>query len=291
MDRGIATQCLLAAALLGGTVWLEAVRPLGEGLEIRVEPPAPLDGQTVRVEAAARDGAFCEFNGHRFPFYPIGGGRSRALVPVPFWLGPGDRPMVALDPGPVGSRGVRSGFSLLEVRPRELPLRRISIPRAKFKLFKDPRVPEARRRFLEALQTRTPEHGWSGRFAVPVDGRVSSPFGSPRQLGGGRRYVHKGLDVAAPLGTPVRAPNAGVVLLASEFPLQSRMVVIDHGHGVISIVQHLLEVKTRAGDRVEKGALVGRVGSEGISTGAHVHCGMYVHGEPVDPEEWTLRDF
>lgn len=294
MDLGLALRGTLAVGLVAGTSWIEAQRRSGAPIETRVEPGSPLTGQTVRVEASGlSQAAFCQYNGNRYPFYPLAGGGSRALVPIPFWMPAGQRPLVTLDGGSSrpGNRRARSALSLLDIRSRELPLRSIRIPSPKLRLYRDPRVPEARRQVAEALQTRTTLQLWEGRFDLPVPGRTSSPFGSRRRLASGRKYVHKGLDLAAPLGTPVKAPNRGVVILAGDFPLQGRLVMIDHGQGVLSVMQHLRAVEARPGQRVEKGQWVGAVGSEGISTGSHVHWGLYVHGEPVDPEEWIRREF
>ncbi len=287
---GGVARVLSAAAVVAATTGLQ-LRLNRPPFPAAVTPSDPYAGRTLSVEAPASPGAFCLYAGKRYPFMRTRDGRWRALVPIPLEEPAGRRPLLAFDGASSRLAPARSAQAWLDVRRLELPLRTIRLPKGKLKLFEDPHVPEARKTIEAALGGLSGDQLWSGLFALPVDGRRTSPFGSPRRLTTGKRYVHKGLDLAAPLGAPVSAPNRGVVLLAGEFPLQGRLVLIDHGQGVMSMVQHLRSIKARPGDAVEKGTLLGSVGSEGISTGSHVHWGLYVHGQPVDPEEWTRRTF
>lgn len=101
-------------------------------------------------------------------------------------------------------------------------------------------------------------------------------------------YFHEGIDLEAAHGTRVLAPDSGqVVLVATErggFTVHGNTVVVDHGRGLASVCAHLGDVTVATGDRVAKGACVGVVGSTGLSTGPHLHWGVYASGRPVDPE-------
>ena len=292
MGWSTALRGVAAAGLVAGAVRLEILQRSAASLQVHFDPPAPLAGQTVRVEAAgAGPGAFCQLGPRRSPFFPLPGGRSRALIPVP--LGSeGMRPVVVLgaEPRPRESRAL-SALAWLDISERILPLRRIRLPRRAFRLFNDPGVPAAHKKLAAALKTLTPEQLWSGRFDLPAVGLETSVFGSPRRLNRGKKEIHRGIDIAVPPGSAVRAANSGVVLIAGKFPLEGRMVLIDHGQGVLSGVFHLRRALVRAGQRVAKGQVIGRAGNEGISTGSHVHWAMYVHGVPVDPMDWAERDF
>jgi murein DD-endopeptidase MepM/ murein hydrolase activator NlpD len=96
-----------------------------------------------------------------------------------------------------------------------------------------------------------------------------------------------GLDIAAPTGTPIRADNAGRVVLARALVMHGTTVVIDHGLGVTSIFLHQSALRCHEGQRVHRGDVIGLVGQTGVATGPHLHWGVYVHGTPVSPLFWT----
>ena len=127
-------------------------------------------------------------------------------------------------------------------------------------------------------------------FLLPLTGRSTSPYGTPRRYArGGEVVYHEGADFAAPVGTPVRATNAGRVLVADFFPIKGGLVMIDHGAGVSSLYFHLSKLLVKAGDPVGRGDVVGEVGATGRSTGPHLHWEMRVGGVPSDPLAWVDR--
>ena len=122
-------------------------------------------------------------------------------------------------------------------------------------------------------------------FIWPVQGRISGVYGSQRILNGIPRNPHYGLDVAAPTGTPLRAPAASVVILAeSDFYLTGGTLSIDHGHGVSSTFIHLSRIDRHVGDRVEQGEIIAAVGATGRATGPHMHWGMNWFDVRLDPQ-------
>jgi murein DD-endopeptidase MepM/ murein hydrolase activator NlpD len=109
-------------------------------------------------------------------------------------------------------------------------------------------------------------------------------FGSQRILNKVPKRPHYGLDVAAPTGTPVRAPAPGIVTLThADMFYTGGTVVLDHGHGLSSIFMHLSRIDAKEGDRIEQGQLVGAIGATGRATGPHLHWGLYWFGTPIDP--------
>jgi murein DD-endopeptidase MepM/ murein hydrolase activator NlpD len=120
-------------------------------------------------------------------------------------------------------------------------------------------------------------------LSLPARGAVSSNFGLRRILNGEPRSPHAGLDIAAKRGDPVAAPAAGVVALTGAFYFNGNTVFIDHGGGLISMLCHLSEIDVRAGDRVTRGQLLGRVGATGRATGPHLHWSVSLNGQRVDP--------
>jgi murein DD-endopeptidase MepM/ murein hydrolase activator NlpD len=113
----------------------------------------------------------------------------------------------------------------------------------------------------------------------PVKGVITSYFGARRWRGG----IHGGLDIAAPLGTPVHAPAEGVVVVAGPYPYYGNVVFLDHGGGFSTRYGHLAKADVKAGDRVERGDVIGRVGATGLATGSHLHYEVRVNNVPVDP--------
>ena len=109
-------------------------------------------------------------------------------------------------------------------------------------------------------------------------------FGSQRVLNGTPRSPHRGLDLAAPEGTPVLAPAGGrVVLVMPDLWYTGGTIMIDHGQGVTSIFAHLSETLIAPGQLVKAGDAIGRVGMTGRATGPHLHWGVFWKEVAVDP--------
>lgn len=122
-------------------------------------------------------------------------------------------------------------------------------------------------------------------FIRPVEGRISGRFGRARSYNGQPGSPHSGMDIAAPTGTPVKAPAAGVVTFAGpDLYLTGGTLLLDHGHGVSSNFLHLSRIDAKVGDRVEQGQVIGAVGATGRATGPHLHWGMNWLDVRVDPQ-------
>ncbi len=121
-------------------------------------------------------------------------------------------------------------------------------------------------------------------FLRPVEGRISGRFGNQRIYNGTPKSPHSGMDIAAPNGTPVKAPAAGVVTFAApDLYLTGGTLLIDHGHGISSNFLHLSRIDVKEGDRVEQGQVVAAVGATGRATGPHLHWGMNWFDVRIDP--------
>jgi len=122
-------------------------------------------------------------------------------------------------------------------------------------------------------------------FILPVEGaRRSARFGGQRILNGEPRRPHYGVDLAAPVGTPVRAPAAGLVVLAeTDLHFEGGLILIDHGQGLITAYLHLSKILVQAGSAVSQGQVMGAVGQEGRATGPHLCWRMKWRGRNLDP--------
>jgi murein DD-endopeptidase MepM/ murein hydrolase activator NlpD len=126
------------------------------------------------------------------------------------------------------------------------------------------------------------------QFTWPVEGRISGRFGNQRVyvLPDGTdmpKAPHSGMDIAAPEGTPVLAPAAGVVTFTGDLYLTGNTILLDHGHGISSNFLHLSRIDVQVGQRVEQGQVIGAVGSTGRATGPHLHWGMNWFDTRIDP--------
>ncbi|MDZ7829959.1 MAG: M23 family metallopeptidase [Halofilum sp. (in: g-proteobacteria)] len=122
------------------------------------------------------------------------------------------------------------------------------------------------------------------QFRWPVQGRITGVYGSQRVLNGEPRRPHYGWDIAAPAGTPVLAPAAGIVTVAEpDMYYSGGTLLLDHGHGLSSAFLHMQAISVEVGQRVERGEKLGEVGSTGRSTGAHLDWRMNLFERRVDP--------
>jgi len=123
----------------------------------------------------------------------------------------------------------------------------------------------------------------TGQFVRPVSGRVSSPFGYRIHPIFHVRKMHTGVDMSAGMGTPIKAADSGTVVQAGWRGGYGKCVVISHGNGVATLYAHQSVISVSVGDTVTRGEVIGKVGSTGYSTGAHLHFEVRVNGSPVDP--------
>lgn len=142
---------------------------------------------------------------------------------------------------------------------------------------------ESRRAVDVARQAHTTPRLWQDPFARPRETRITSGFGGGREYNGSITSRHMGTDFAGATGSPVRATNRGVVRIVDAFYYGGNVVYIDHGAGVSSAYLHLAEHLVAAGDTVQRGQVIGRVGATGRVTGPHLHFIVRYGALTVDP--------
>lgn len=127
------------------------------------------------------------------------------------------------------------------------------------------------------------------RWPLSISGRISSGFGKRSSPTAGASTYHKGLDIAAPAGTPIVAAAEGKVVTAAYSSSAGNYVMISHGNSLYTVYMHCSRLAVKEGDMVGSGQVIAYVGSTGISTGAHLHFGVSKNGSYVDPQIYVSQ--
>ncbi len=288
-DRIIEGQLLSVPTPLAGDM---PRLPAGPIASVRVQPSVVEQGQTLLIRVRLSAQARLKVSFDDIPVMMTGDEEG-------YW---GVAPVSAL--AEPGRKTLRIRATVTEevteiawpvwVVQADYPVQRIMLPPAKGDLL-DPQKLQAEREKLARVWAESADQPlWSGTFVTPLaPGFVTtSPFGTRRSYNGGPvRSYHEGYDLAIAAGTEVVAPAAGRVVLAEPLTVRGNAVVIDHGMGVHTAYWHLSRIEVEPGQMVRPGDPIGRVGSTGLSTGAHLHWELRIAGIPVDPMEWTRRSF
>ena len=120
----------------------------------------------------------------------------------------------------------------------------------------------------------------------PASGRKNDSFGYRTDPFTGKKTFHEGLDISTSSGTPIKASASGVVEFAGKKGGYGNCVIINHGNGIKTLYAHASKLLVEAGQQVQKGDEIAKVGSTGRSTGPHLHFEVLLGGTPVDPLEY-----
>ncbi|MBE9136100.1 M23 family metallopeptidase [Nodosilinea sp. LEGE 07088] len=285
------TRRSLLSAVAMGTITVVLGRS-ARAYDVVIDPSAPELGDTISVivlpEIAdtTTPPKVTVNDTTEYPAFPLGNNQFRALIPTSPLDPPGR--MVIRVIGTETTRNLAVGL-----KNRHFPTQRITLAPNRRNLGTDHEFA----RVAAFKATVSPERLWQGAMVRPNQGRRSTGYGVRRYYNGvfAQDYYHRGIDFAAPTGSPVVAPAAGQIGLvgrvADGFELHGNTIGIDHGQGVLSIMIHLSRIDVNEGDRVRPGQVIGAVGNTGASTGPHLHWGLYVHGVAVDPALWGSRGF
>jgi hypothetical protein len=131
---------------------------------------------------------------------------------------------------------------------------------------------------------------WTSSFRAPVTAAPTDSFGTRRMFNGKLASIHKGMDYRAAMGTPVRAGNSGVVVLARPLYYEGNCVIIDHGLGLFTLSMHFSHIDVKEGQRVVAGDKLGLSGATGRVTGPHLHWAVRWQGAYLDPAKLLHLD-
>lgn len=127
----------------------------------------------------------------------------------------------------------------------------------------------------------------SGRFAMPLKARMTSPFGWRRHPIFRKRRFHTGIDLAGPRRSKIRASDSGHVIHSGWYGGYGRVVIVSHGNGFSTLYAHLTKAMVKKGQNVKKGDVIGLEGSTGFATGPHLHFEVRVKGKPKNPLKYV----
>lgn len=212
------------------------------------------------------------------------------FLPISYYNAPGDYQVSIL----VKSRTLDWVKTYpIKVLGRTFPESRISVPESTRKkvlsnssVNSDAKITTKAR--LEAIESGILSL-WEGPFIWPVKGRISTGFGRIRYVNNAENGRHSGIDIVSPEGTPVLAVNRGRVIYAGNLNVTGLTVMLHHGLNLFTSYCHLSVIAVNQGDQVEKGTVLGKVGSTGLSTGPHLHLTFKIDEVSIDPELFLER--
>ncbi len=172
-----------------------------------------------------------------------------------------------------------------KVLGKDYAIQQLKVPPGQVNLSpeNEARVARETEKIRGALDAFTADAPPTLRLDQPVPGRRSSSFGLRRMFNGESRRPHSGMDIAAPTGTPIKAPLAGRVVDVGSYFFNGNNVIVDHGQGLMTMYCHLSKIRVEAGQELARGEVLGEVGATGRVTGPHLHWGVTLNGTMVDP--------
>jgi murein DD-endopeptidase MepM/ murein hydrolase activator NlpD len=241
---------------------------------------SPVPGGIARIRlGAAAEPPRAELGGDRV-LVVRDGDEWVALVGIALATKPGTKLAVEAElPG-----GGRERFEIA-VAPKRYGSQHLTAPRSQVELSAEDLARYERERVhleavLRAFSATAPA---TLAMLQPTPGRRSSSFGLRRYFNGQARSPHNGMDIAAPVGTPVIAASAGQVIDAGDYFFPGKTVILDHGQGLLSLYAHLSAIDAAVAEPVVAGAVIGKVGATGRVTGPHLHFSVYLNAVAVNP--------
>ena len=293
----IVLRVTLGLFLLPALAGAQMPQTCGPGVTLKLSAPASRQGSLLLLEVRSRKPltqVSAEWNSWNVPFWQVPGGQPgsqaaavdlrRAVLGVDLEKPPGTYPVlihVQIADGKPASCALQ-----IPIRAGKFATEKLQVG----KEFVEPspeqiqRANEERDKLRAIFDQVTPEKLWDGDFRVPLDGvTTGGNFGKRRILNGQPGSPHSGVDFPAVTGTPVHAAQKGRVALAQELFFPGNAVVVDHGLGIYTFYGHLSEIDVKAGDELQSGQVLGKVGATGRVTGPHLHWGLTVERARVNP--------
>ncbi len=240
--------------------------------------PAPIQGNNLHVQAFNKSWPIYKKDGQYIAWIGIHLKTKPATYHIQWTSG--------------GSASVNQALDKVEVQKGKFRISHITVEKKMSSFDKKAiqRIRADQAAIKKAYKTPVNIHNSWPAMTWPVKGIISTPFAAQRYVNGNARSPHSGLDIAAPTGTPVKAPLAGKVLLVANMFLNGTLVAIGHGDGITTVYAHLNKALVKPGDTLQQGDIFAEVGSTGRSTGPHLHWGVHFEGAKVNPKNMLISN-
>jgi murein DD-endopeptidase MepM/ murein hydrolase activator NlpD len=206
-------------------------------------------------------------------------GQWQAVVGVPLTAKPGSHKIQV-------TRGNEQSTAIFDIADKAYPTQHITITDTRkvnpTKLDMK-RINRETAKINKALKHWTDKDTIAFNFIWPIEGEISGLFGRRRVFNGEPRKPHSGMDIAASTGTEILAPAEGVVRDTGDYFFNGNTVFIDHGQGLVTMFCHMERIDVKSGQSVKQGEVIGTVGATGRVTGPHLHLGVSLNDERVEP--------
>ncbi|MCG9889744.1 MAG: M23 family metallopeptidase [Thermosynechococcaceae cyanobacterium MS004] len=284
----LALSLSIVAITLLGIVFGTPLGTSAQTLLAQVRPTTPQLGDTITVNFRAKGDTEpkVRLGAKTYQAFALNANQYRTFLPTTPLDKPGTLTIQVSDGADIQNLQVN-------LQNRSFPTQRIWLPPGK-----DSNLDEYEFDRVDAFKAIvSPQKYWNGPLLRPNSGPVTTGYGVRRYYNGvfAKDYFHRGVDYAGPSGSPIIAPAAGRVALvgreSQRFKVHGNCVGLDHGQGVESIFLHMSRIDVKEGDFVKAGQVLGTLGNTGASTGPHLHWGLYVFGQAVDPVPWRNQTF
>jgi murein DD-endopeptidase MepM/ murein hydrolase activator NlpD len=247
-------------------------------VQVQPEEVNPGDIVVLKIDSGESASAAAEFLNAPINFHKVNSGMLIAFVPVDIKTAPKQYSIRI-------TRDNETYSAEINVVPYEFRTIHLTVSEEKVTLS-----PESQKRVDTeyALQKKIWDQktsiAWSGHFSRPTETDTSTEYGVKRIFNKKRTSIHRGMDFRGKTGAPVKAVNAGTVVLSQDLFYGGNTLVVDHGMGLYSVYMHMSRFNAKKGDKVVKDQVVGFVGSSGRATGPHLHLSVKLNGLSVNPE-------
>jgi hypothetical protein len=257
-----------------------------QNVELVIEPEIAWQGKVLTVKVLSAEGIArvkATFLDQKFDCYEDGD-YFRGIVGIPTDQKPGFYDLKLI---------ITRNDESTEIINREMKVWATKFPFSKYwlkpskkKLLARDLINKEWAEIEKSLMVEYSDQLWMGTFSWPAEARISQAFGHRQIINGKRSGNHRGVDIAVPIGTEIKAPNQGKVVFSKKLKAFGGTMVLDHGQGIHTLYFHLSKFIAEVGEIVEQGDVLALSGNSGISSGPHLHWGMSVHNLRVDPMQW-----
>jgi len=256
-------------------------------LDIKMANSSVSNGKTALLEFKKEKGIGYEYvvvDKKRYKIFknPLDGEKFYALIPISYNEKPSDKKAEIFYKEGAEQKNKELLFLVVDGNYQQEVL---SVEGSKVTLSKEDQK-RASKEYAEAMEiykSVTPKSHLSSEFIIPMDSKITSDFGKARLYNNTLKGYHGGTDFRAAVGTPFVASNDGKVVMVKDRFYSGGSVIIDHGHGIYTCYFHMSKFDVKEGQQVKRGEVIGLSGNSGRVSGPHLHFGIRIGGEQVDP--------